>query len=469
MDQMGTKSKSSSPFHIAMYPWFAFGHLGPFIQLSNKLAERGHKISFFLPTTALPKLQSFNLHPNLIQFFPLKVPHVEGLPPGAETTADVPFNLQPLIMTAMDLTEPELKSTLHDLKPDMIFFDFTYWVPSMASQLDIKSVLYCCTSAATIAYLLAPASSKQDDGGELSSEDLMHPPPDFPPSSSMKLHLHEARVLSFITYREYGCGVSFSERITLGLRGCDAISFRTSRETEGMYCEYIEKKYGKPVMLSGPILPEPPSVGLDEKWAKWLDQFKPKSVIFCSFGSECFMKKDQYQELLLGFELTGMPFLVALKPPAGAETTQEALPEGFEERVSGRGVVEGGWVQQQLILGHPSVGCFLTHCGLGSMTESLVNDAQLVLLPYSGDQFVHARLMSGDLKIGLEVERREEDGWFTKESVSEAVKMVMDEDNKVGKEVRENRLKLKKVFQGERFESDYLDEFVVKLQALIRP
>ncbi|XP_043687506.1 cyanidin 3-O-galactoside 2''-O-xylosyltransferase FGGT1-like [Telopea speciosissima] len=464
-------TQSNSTFHVAMYPWFAFGHLGPFLHLSNKLAERGHKISFFLPTTSLLKLESFNLHPNLIHFFPLKVPHVEGLPSGTETTADIPLDLQPLIMTAMDLTEPDLQASLYELKPDMIFFDFTYWVPSMASQLGIKSVLYCVTSAATIAYLLAPESNIQlDEGDELSEdeEDLMNPPQDFPPSSTIKLHLHEARALTFITYREYGYGVSFSERITLGLRGCDAISFRTSRETEGIYCDYIEKKYGKPVMLSGPILTEPPSVGLDEKWVKWLDRFKPRSVIFCSFGSECIMKKDQYQELLLGFELTGMPFLVVLKPPIGAETTQDGLPEGFEERVIGRGVVEDGWVQQQLILGHPSVGCFVTHCGLGSMNESLVNDVQLVLVPHSGDQFVHARVMSGDLKIGVEVVRREEDGWYTKESVCEVVKLVMDENNKVAKEVRENRLKIKEVFKGERFESDYIDRFVEKLQALIQ-
>ncbi|KAJ4976327.1 hypothetical protein NE237_001433 [Protea cynaroides] len=162
-----------------------------------------------------------------------------------------------------------------------------------------------------------------------------------------------------------------------------------------------------------------------------------------------------------------MPFSVALKPPVGAKTMQEALPEGFEERVTGRGMVEGGWVQQQQILSHPSVGCFLTHCGLSSMTESLVNDAQLVLLPYSGDQFVHARLMSGDLKIGVEVVRREEDGWFTKESVYEALKSVMDEDSHVGKEVHKNRLKLKEVFLGERFESDDLNRFVEKLQGLI--
>ena len=34
----------SRELHIAMFPWFAFGHMIPFFHLSNELAERGHKI-----------------------------------------------------------------------------------------------------------------------------------------------------------------------------------------------------------------------------------------------------------------------------------------------------------------------------------------------------------------------------------------------------------------------------------------
>ena len=40
---------------------------------------------------------------------------------------------------------------------------------------------------------------------------------------------------------------------------------------------------------------------------------------------------------MLGLELSSWPFLAALKPPFGAESIEEALPKGFEERVQGRG------------------------------------------------------------------------------------------------------------------------------------
>ncbi|OVA11698.1 UDP-glucuronosyl/UDP-glucosyltransferase [Macleaya cordata] len=186
------------------------------------------------------------------------------------------------------------------------------------------------------------------------------------------------------------------------MKECDLISFRTCREIEGPYCDYLEVQYGRPVVLTGPALPDQKATHLlEERWANWLGGFKAGSVLYCAFGSECVLRKDEFQELVLGFELTGMPFFMALKPHAGAATLEEALPEGFEERVCGRGVVHGSWVQQPHILAHPSAGCF--------------------------ERSLNARILSGDLKVAVEVERREDDGWFTKEGVCSAVKAVMDE------------------------------------------
>lgn len=214
-------------------------------------------------------------------------------------------------------------------------------------------------------------------------------------------------------------------------------------------------------------MPEPPTTTLEEQWAKWLDGFKPNTVIFCAFGSECMLKKDQFQELVLGFELTGLPFLAALKPPMGADNIESALGEGFKERTQGKGVVHGGWIQQQLILAHPSVGCFVTHCGFGSLSESLVNECQLVLLPQVGDQIINARLMGRDLKVGVEVEKGE-DGAFTKDTVCKAILSVMEVDSKVGKEVRENHAKFRELLTRKGLENSYIDEFIQKLQGLLQ-
>lgn len=141
-------------------------------------------------------------------------------------------------------------------------------------------------------------------------------------------------------------------------------------------------------------------------------------MVYRAFGSEAKLKQGQFQELLLGLELSGLPFFTALRLPPGAETTEEALPEWFGERVGGRRVVHEGWIQQQLILERKSVGCFVTHCGWGSLFKGLLNsECELVMIPQVGDQIFNARLMADNLKVGVEVAKGEEDGLFSRESV----------------------------------------------------
>ena len=137
------------------------------------------------------------------------------------------------------------------------------------------------------------------------------------------------------------------------------------------------------------LLPEPSPMELEDRWAQWLGGFKPGSVISCALGSHNFPEKDQFQELLLGFERTGLSCLAALKPPLGAATIEEALPEGFQGRVGGRGVVQGGWVPQPSILSH---------------WESLMSDPQIVLVPELSDQMFRARLLAEELKVAVVVE-----------------------------------------------------------------
>ncbi|KAF9621815.1 hypothetical protein IFM89_028253 [Coptis chinensis] len=159
------------------------------------------------------------------------------------------------------------------------------------------------------------------------------------------------------------------------------------------------------------------------------------SVVYYAFGSECVLEKDKFQELLLGFELTGLPFLVALKPPFGAKI-RDLSPAR-------------------------------SHYGSSSLWEALLNECLIVLLPQGTELFVSARRISTYLKAGVEIERREEDRWFNPESVFKAIKMVMDEDNKVGTEIKANKTKWKDFLSQESLDSSYIDNLVLKLQDLV--
>ncbi|PON97371.1 UDP-glucuronosyl/UDP-glucosyltransferase [Trema orientale] len=454
--------------HIAMYPWFAFGHITPFLHLSNKLAQRGHRVSFLIPPKTESKMRHLNLFPDLITFYPITFPLVDGLPSGAETTNDVPFSLISHIMTAMDKTQAEIQLLLRDLKPDFVLFDFAYWIPKLARPLGIISLHYSIVCPAATACHAAPSSHLHSLKGRRASEaDIMKPPPGYP-DSSIYLHLHEARDHLTMTTLKLG-GVPLFDRLFMSLSECEAIAVKGCREIDGPFVDYLKEEFGKPLPLTGPLIPDLPTSPLEQRWVDFLGRFKPGSVIYCCFGSEVILTKGQFQELVLGLELSGFAFLAALRTPVGAESIDEALPDGFSERVGGRGVVHGGWIQQLRILKHPSIGCIVTHCGWGTLLEALImSKGQLVLIPNRGDQIHNARLMANTFKAGVEVEKGEEDGLFTRESVCKAIKTVMEEDNEVGKGVRANRAKLRELISREEFDSSHIDGFIHELRTLLK-
>ncbi|XP_015073429.1 UDP-glycosyltransferase 79B6-like [Solanum pennellii] len=448
-----------SKLEIVMFPWLAFGHLIPFMNLSNELAKRGHNITFLLPKNAETRLQKLNLYPNLIKFHKLIIPHVDGLPYGAETTADVPGPLESLLATAFDELYDEIKSILQNLKPHFVFFDFAYWIPDLAKEIGgIKTLIYLLISPAALCKSTDKATFMTSTAAE-----LVKPPPGYP-STTVVLHESEAKLLSFV-YQEYGKGVTFQERLDKALTRCDVIAAKTCREIEGIFCEYIANLLEKPVIYTGPVIPEPKKE--QHELSNWLEKFEPGSVVFCAFGSQLILEKEQFQQLVLGFELTELPFLLVVKPPQGTNSVEEALPEGFKQRIQEKGLILDCWVPQLEVLRHKSVGCFVTHCGYGSMWESLVLcDCQLVLLPRPIDHIFTARLMGQHLKVGVEVEKDEND-MFTKENLCKAVKCVMDKDNQIGCLVKENHRKWKELLSSPGFMSNYIDNFIQDLHGLV--
>lgn len=119
-------ANTMSSNHVAMFPWFTYGHFIPYLHLANKLAKRGYKVSFLLPIGATPKLTHINLYPNLIHFFPLIISHVDDLPFGTETSANIPFSLQKYLCTAIDQTKDQVKPILAAIKPQFVLYDFAF-------------------------------------------------------------------------------------------------------------------------------------------------------------------------------------------------------------------------------------------------------------------------------------------------------------------------------------------------------
>ncbi|CBI21225.3 unnamed protein product, partial [Vitis vinifera] len=125
----------------------------------------------------------------------------------------------------------------------------------------------------------------------------------------------------------------------------------------------------------------------DSTCLRWLDNQTACSVIYVAFGSFTVFDETQFQELALGLELTNSPFLWVVRPDI-TTGKHEDYPEGFQERVGTRGLMVG-WAPQQKVLSHPSIACFLSHCGWNSTMEGVSNGVPFLCWPYFADQFLN--------------------------------------------------------------------------------
>ncbi|ESW34803.1 hypothetical protein PHAVU_001G182600 [Phaseolus vulgaris] len=169
----------------------------------------------------------------------------------------------------------------------------------------------------------------------------------------------------------------------------------------------------------------------------WLDCQKLGTVIYACFGSLCNLTAPQLIELGLALEASQRPFIWVIREGSYSEALEKWIEEnGFEERTNGRSLLIRGWAPQLLILSHPAIGGFLTHCGWNSTLEAICAGVPMVTWPLFGDQFLNESLIVDILKVGVKVGVESPVTWgeeekigvlVKKEDVERAIVKLMDE------------------------------------------
>jgi len=162
----------------------------------------------------------------------------------------------------------------------------------------------------------------------------------------------------------------------------------------------------------------------DDACVSWLDAQPARSVVYVAFGSFTMFDTRQFQELALGLELCGRPFLWVVRPDLVHGDAHD-YPQGFLDRVgaSGRGMLVA-WSPQHQVLAHPAVACFVSHCGWNSTMEGVRNGVPFLAWPYFADQFVNQLYICDVWKVGLRAEA-DESGVITKEHIASRVEELM--------------------------------------------
>ncbi|RWR88004.1 putative UDP-rhamnose:rhamnosyltransferase 1 [Cinnamomum micranthum f. kanehirae] len=443
--------------HIAVMPWLAFGHLGPFLEFSKALANRGHHILFISTPKNIQRLPKIppHLSPH-IDLVGLPLPHTNGLPDGAESTMDTTLDQMHCLKNAFDGLEGPVAALLESAAPDWIIYDLiNHWVPRIATKLRLPCAHLSIFPALLIGFL-GPPSGLMDGGRFMGLESLINVPPwvQFPTTVSFCSH-EVIPILKLV--QSVSSGVTDFQRYGSAIGECGIIAIRDCMELSSDWFRLLEDLHQKPVFPIG-LLPPPiqEADGGDEAWPgrEWLDKQAHGSTVYIALGSEVRPSKEQVHQLAFGLEQSQLPFIWALR--SGAHDP-EILPLGFEDRIKGRGIVRKEWVPQLKILAHPSIGGFLTHGGWSSIIEGLGLGRPLVILPLMYDQGLNARWME-EKRLGLEVPMYQMDGSFTGTDVAKTSRKVMVEVD--GNIYRANAVKMKEVFANNKLSDQYIDFFV---------
>jgi anthocyanidin 3-O-glucosyltransferase len=186
--------------------------------------------------------------------------------------------------------------------------------------------------------------------------------------------------------------------------------------------------------LTLPPPPLPPSHLDATGCLPWLDQQKPKSVAYISFGTLADVSPNEFVALAEALEASGVPFLWSLR-----DNFKQILPNGFVQRTSMKGKIVP-WTPQSQVLSHSAVGVYVTHCGYNSVFESIVGEVPMICRPILGDNKMNGRMVEEVWEIGVRVEG----GVFTKNGMLKSLKLVLG-IHEGGRRMREKIRDLKEI------------------------
>ncbi|KAL0559712.1 hypothetical protein IC582_000079 [Cucumis melo] len=470
--------------HIFMFPFMAHGHMIPIVNMAKLFASRGIKIT--IVTTPLNSISiSRSLHNDSnsldIHLLILKFPSAEvGLPPDCENVDSLPtMDLLPIFYQAINLLQPSLEEALHQNRPHCLVADMFFpWTNDVADRIGIPRLIFHGTGSFS---LCASEFVRLHQPYKHVSSDTEHFLIPYLPGDIKLTKMQLPIILRENVENEYS---KFITKVKESESYCYGVVVNSFYELEAEYVDCYRNVLGRKAWPIGPlslwnneteqISQRGTGSTIDEhECLKWLDLQKPNSVVYICFGSLAKFNSAQLKEIAIGVEASGKKFIWVVRKGKGEEEEDEQnwLPEGYEQRMEGRGLIIRGWAPQVLILDHLAVGGFVTHCGWNSTLEGVVAGLPMVTWPVAAEQFYNEKLLTEVLKIGVGVGVQKWApgvGDFIKsEVVEKAIKRIMEEE---GEEMRNRAIEFAKKAERaiEKDGSSYLnlDALIEELKSL---
>ncbi|XP_027347704.1 UDP-glucose flavonoid 3-O-glucosyltransferase 7-like [Abrus precatorius] len=448
---MGNENRE---LHVFFFPYPANGHIIPCVDLARIFASRGIRATIVTTPLNVPFISRTVGEANInIKTIKFPSPEETGLPEGCENSESAlsPDKIMKL-MKATTLLQDPLEHLLQEEHPNCIVADMFYpWATDSAAKFGIPRIVFHGLGFFPLCVLACVRQYKPQDKVSSFME------PFVVPNLPGEITLTKMQLPQIPTHDElFAKLLEESSDSELKSFGVIANSFY---ELEPVYADHYRKELGRkawhlgPVSLSNRNTEEKVSRGREASISEhecltWLQSKEPNSVVYACFGSMTAFPDAQLKEIALGLEASGQPFIWVVKKGSKSEGEKlEWLPEGFEERVEGKGLIIRGWAPQVMILDHEAVGGFVTHCGWNSVLEGVCGGLPMVTWPMYAEQFYNAKFLTDIVKIGVGVGAQTWIGMMgrepvKKEAIEKAVKRIM-----VGEEAEEMRNRAKELGQ----------------------
>lgn len=149
------------------------------------------------------------------------------------------------------------------------------------------------------------------------------------------------------------------------------------------------------------------------------------------------LSSDQTNELTSTLANTKYSFLWVVRASEVAK-----LPKDFVQETQAKGLVVT-WCNQLEVLTHDAIGCFLTHCGWNSTTESIALSVPMVCMPQWTDQTTNAKYIEDVWGIGVRARVEDGSGVVKREELERRIREVMEGERR--EEIRRNAGKWKEL------------------------
>ncbi|XP_058068345.1 UDP-glycosyltransferase 75C1-like [Magnolia sinica] len=431
--------------HFLLLAYHMPGHINPALQFAQRLIHAGARVTFLTTVYAYRRMIK-STPPEGLSYATFS----DGYDDGPSPTADLAELMAQFRQHGSEALADLMRTLANERRPVtcVVYTLLLQWAADVARSLNTPNVLLWIQPATVFAIYYHYFHGYDDlivksiEKGPSSSIKL----PGLPPLTSKELPSFIIPSASYVfmaaSFREQFERLDKEERPRVLINTFDEGEPDSIRAVDGVD-QISVGPFFPPEFFDGKNLSHATDGGEMYKnsrnYIEWLDSKPASTVVYVSFGSMVVLPNNQKVEILNGLLESNRPFLWIIRPTengAGMNDETEFWEKVRMEMERKEGMVVP-WCLQLEVLSHSSVGCFISHCGWNSTTESLAAGIPIVCLPCWTDQTSNAKLVEDIWKAGVRAKANGE-GVFEHGEVKRCLDLVMGEG---GEGIRRNALR----------------------------